>query len=96
MLFPASFKEGTALITSTGSDSTLPQTSIFYLCHRATKPTSTKQSVIYLHGYPQNHTLWHSTIDELVAKHPSILEEYDILIPDLPGLVKQVQIQEVG
>lgn len=40
-----------------------------------------------LHGYPQNHTLWYLVAQELEAQ--GVLDEWDVLIPDLPGYINR-------
>ena len=56
------------------------QGEIFYKINGAGPP------LLMLHGYPQNHFMWHSTAPELA-------KEYTVIIPDLRGYGKSMAPQ---
>lgn len=83
-LFPESFK--TVSINPVSS----PGTSIFALHHKASGTNSNSRKVLLLlHGFPQNHTLFHVFVSELSKL--GFLNEWDIVIPDLPGYGKSTK-----
>lgn len=88
MLFPASFVPSHTLLALDGSSgSPSPPTLIYSLIHepvyQATSTANTPRKILLLlHGYPQNRDLWYEVVARLGEK---ILEEYTIVIPDLPG-----------
>lgn len=87
-MFPSSFVPTTTIITPNGDSGSLaPPTSIHALYHKRTNlnSTSSSKTILFLHGYPQNSDLWYLTIEELEKVYPTVLEEYDIIIPDIPG-----------
>lgn len=88
-MFPASFVPTTTIITPTGDSGSLASpTSIHALYHKRNSNStsnSNSKTILFLHGYPQNSALWYLTIEELEKVYPNVLEEYDIIIPDLPG-----------
>ncbi|KAI5475252.1 hypothetical protein MNV49_001699 [Pseudohyphozyma bogoriensis] len=57
--------------------------SIFGLHAAPQKIVGTPKVLLLLHGYPQNHTLWHLVAAELETA--GILTDWHVLIPDLPG-----------
>lgn len=75
-LFPSSFSAVLVKLPAPKLDA--DPTILYSLIHRPSKP---KNTLVLLHGYPQNHTLWHT----VAAKLP--LEDWNIIIPDLPGCV---------
>jgi haloacetate dehalogenase len=79
MLFPESFKS----VSVTLPDD--PDTTFFALRHSATSQVTPRKVFLLLHGYPQNHTLFYAFIKCL--GNLGVLDKWDIVIPDLPGLV---------
>jgi len=77
-LFPESFKAVSL------SPSSSPQTSFFALHHTAPANPGSKL-LLLLHGFPQNHNLYHPFVAQLSKL--GFLNEWDIIIPDLPGYV---------
>lgn len=75
-LFPSSYSA--VLVKLPAPTLNSDPTILYSLIHRPAKP---KHTLVLLHGYPQNHTLWHT----IAAQLP--LEDWNILIPDLPGFV---------
>ncbi|KAF5355552.1 hypothetical protein D9758_006302 [Tetrapyrgos nigripes] len=88
MLFPESFKEKSVLLNLSQEGIRRPSTKIFSLHHSPT--VSNKKVLVLLHGYPQNHTLYYDFVRELSVL--GILDEWDIVIPDLPGYGRSTKI----
>lgn len=65
------------------SGSEAPPPRLFTLHCPARRPTATPQVLLFLHGYPQNHTLWYEVVNKLLDSGAA--DEYDIVVPDLPG-----------
>ncbi|KAL0566923.1 hypothetical protein V5O48_015077 [Marasmius crinis-equi] len=85
MLFPDSFEERTVSLGQVEDREGLPPAKVFALHHTgpANISTANKKLLILLHGYPQNHTLYHLFVQELARL--GALKEWDVVIPDLPG-----------
>lgn len=75
-LFPESFKAVSLSLPSS------PETSFFALHHTAPANPGSKV-LLLLHGFPQNHNLYHPFVAQLSKL--GFLNEWDIVIPDLPG-----------
>ncbi|THU89771.1 alpha/beta-hydrolase [Dendrothele bispora CBS 962.96] len=92
MLFPESFSEKSVILNLSQEGIRLPATKIFTLHHSSVSntPARDKKVLVLLHGYPQNHTLYYELVHELSAL--GILEEWDIVIPDLPGYGRSSKI----
>jgi haloacetate dehalogenase len=78
MLFPESFKSS---LLSIKSDQ--PGTKIFALHHSRTRDNEPRKVLVLLHGYPQNHTLFHGLAGHLADL--GVMKEWDIVVPDLSG-----------
>ncbi|KAK7472333.1 hypothetical protein VKT23_000452 [Stygiomarasmius scandens] len=85
MLFPESFKEKSVILNISQEGIRLPATKLFTVHHSPISNATSrdKKVLVLLHGYPQNHTLYYGLVHELSLL--GILEEYHIVIPDLPG-----------
>ncbi|KAJ7593847.1 putative epoxide hydrolase [Mycena floridula] len=78
-LFPETFKPITVRLDN--------GTSFFALHSQTSSPT--KKVLVLLHGYPQNHTLYHRFAHELLKL--GMLGSWDVVIPDLPGYGKSTK-----
>lgn len=88
MLFPESFRP----VSLTVANQHNSPTSFFALHHSPSENGSQtqlneKKILLVLHGYPQNHTLYYALIEKLAKR--GVLEEWHIIIPDLPGCVSR-------
>jgi len=81
-LFDPSFQAFTISLPQTELDVT--PTELFFLIKPANKIKSETERtpIVFLHGFPQNHSLWY-----LIARELEILSDdgVDLIIPDLPG-----------
>ncbi|KAJ4497137.1 Alpha/Beta hydrolase protein [Lentinula lateritia] len=105
MLFPESFQKlfVTLSTTKNGSQSgaTVLQVpvKIFTLRHSPIQSSivapseASRKVLLLLHGYPQNHTLYYETVQEL--SKAGMLESWDVVIPDLPGYGRSTKIPSV-
>lgn len=80
-MFPSTFVPTKTVFASPEAGSVAESTVVFALHHPPPQPS--ENVLLLLHGYPQNHTLWHEVVAEL-EKH-GVLSSWHILIPDLPG-----------
>ena len=84
-LFPSSFSDVLVSIPAPTVDS--DPTIIYSLLHR---PENATQTLVLLHGYPQNHTLWRHVAEKLP------LTDWNVIIPDLPGCVpRRIDVQSI-
>ncbi|KAJ3790743.1 putative epoxide hydrolase [Lentinula aff. detonsa] len=96
MLFPESFQKLFVTLSTTQSASDRPPVKIFALRHSPSQlsiltPSERPRKVLLLlHGYPQNHTLYYETVQELWKA--GMLEHWDVVIPDLPGYGRSTKI----
>ncbi|KAK1224780.1 hypothetical protein PQX77_012298 [Marasmius sp. AFHP31] len=91
MLFPDNFVEKSVTFNDL-NDGVQSATKVFTLHYTAPADTtaSKKRVLVLLHGYPQNHTLYHSFIHELSVS--GALNEWDVVIPDIPGYGKSSKL----
>ncbi|KAL8292811.1 hypothetical protein RQP46_000505 [Phenoliferia psychrophenolica] len=80
-MFPPSFAPTTTVFPSPEAGSLASPTSVFALHHQP--PKASKNVLVLLHGYPQNHTLWYEFVASLAPT--GVLDEWHIIVPDLPG-----------
>jgi len=91
MLFPESFqKVSVALTAKSGRGS--PPARIFSLRH-SPSVSGSRKVLLLLHGFPQNHTAYYETVKEL--SKAGVLEQWDVVIPDLPGYGLSLKIPSV-
>lgn len=82
--FPASFSPRTLTVPHS-VDRSLAPTSLFA---QVSSPSSaTTPVLVFLHGYPQNHTLWAPMMRWFAERHSDVLDKYRVVVPDLPGCV---------
>ncbi|KAJ4483415.1 putative epoxide hydrolase [Lentinula aciculospora] len=99
MLFPESFQKVFVSLSTTNSESrATPPVKIFALRHSPQLPIvaahqASRKVLLLLHGFPQNHTLYYETVQEL--SRAGILEHWDVVIPDLPGYGRSTKIPSV-
>ncbi|KAF5384564.1 hypothetical protein D9757_006484 [Collybiopsis confluens] len=92
MLFPTNFQEILATVPAKGELGVGPPTKIFALRHLAsdTSPSTPRKVLLLLHGFPQNHTSFYATVQEL--SEAGLLKHWDVIIPDLPGYGRSTKI----
>ncbi|KAJ3865449.1 putative epoxide hydrolase [Lentinula novae-zelandiae] len=105
MLFPESFQKLFVTLSTTKSGSQSGATvlqvpvKIFTLRHSPIQSSivapseASRKVLLLLHGYPQNHTLYYETVQEL--SKAGMLESWDVVIPDLPGYGRSTKIPSV-
>ncbi|GAA5994567.1 alpha/beta fold hydrolase [Rhodotorula paludigena] len=86
--FPASFAPETFSLPHSHAQDSLPASSLFALVSRPTSSPDAAHSaapvLVFLHGYPQNHTLW-SPVLHWLDQHTDVVQRFRIVVPDLPG-----------
>ncbi|KAJ3845478.1 putative epoxide hydrolase [Lentinula raphanica] len=99
MLFPESFQKVFVTLNAAKSinePAATPPVKIFALRHSPpqspllTSSEDSRKVLLLLHGYPQNHTLYYETVQEL--SKAGILNHWDVVIPDLPGYGRSTKI----
>lgn len=84
--FPSTFTPRTLSIPHSLSPSLSPTT---LFAQVSSTPTASRDSpvLVFIHGYPQNHTLWAPLMRWYEQEGSEVLRRFRVVVPDLPGCV---------
>ncbi|BGP39407.1 hypothetical protein JCM10450v2_003359 [Rhodotorula kratochvilovae] len=89
--FPPSFTAVEHTVPHSLHPDSLPPSSLHGLVSSPTSAAGesgdSRPVLVFVHGYPQNHTLWQPVMQWL-ARESDLLQTFRIVVPDLPGYGK--------